>query len=141
VKRERLTQAEIVGWSVVGFGAGLFAGLLAAGRLGRVTRGRLGDEVRAFNARHTTSAVALAASVTAAFRADPTLAPHALSAVAVSHATVELVGWVPDRLTRARAVRVANGVPGLASAIDGILVRGEDDFGAAPDLSLADQPA
>jgi len=141
VKRERLTQAEIVGWSVIGFGAGMLAGLLAAGRLGRVTRGRLGDEVRAFGARHTTSAVALAASVTAAFRADPALASHSLRAVAVSHGTVELAGWVPDRLTRARALRVANGVPGLDSAIDGILVRGEDDLGKAPDLTLADQPA
>jgi len=141
VKRERLTQAEIVGWSVVGFGAGILGGLLAAGWLGRITRGRLRDEVRAFGARHATSAVALAAAVPAAFRADPALAPHGISAVAVSHGTVELVGWVPDRLTRARAVRVANGVPGLEGAIDGILVHGEDDLGGAPDLTLADQTA
>ena len=140
MKRERLTQAEIIGWSVVGFGAGLFGGLLAAGWLGRVTRGRLRDEVRAFGDRHSTTAVAFAAAVTAAFRADPALASHDISAVAVSHRTVELVGWVPDRPTRARAVRVANGVPGLEAAIDGILVHGEDDLGAHG-MTLADQSA
>jgi hypothetical protein len=133
VKRERLSQAEILGWSVVGFGAGLLGGLLAAGRLGRVTRGRLGDEVRAFRARSTTSAVA--------FRADPALASLDLSAVAVSRGTVELAGWVPDRGTRARAMRVANGVPGLEAVINSILVHGEDDLAGAPDLTLADQPA
>ena len=85
--------------------------------------------------------MALAASVTSAFRADPALAPHDISAVAVSHATVELVGWVPDRLTRARAVRVANALPGIEAAINGILVHGEDDLAGAPDLTLADQSA
>jgi hypothetical protein len=141
VKRERLSQAEILGWSVVGFGAGLLGGLLAAGRLGRVTSGRLGDEVRAFRARSTTSAVALASAVAAAFRADSALASLDLSAVAVSRGTVELAGWVPDRGTRARAMRVANGVPGLEAVINSILVHGEDDLAGAPDLTLADQPA
>jgi hypothetical protein len=141
VKPERLSQAEILGWSVIGFGAGLMGGLVAAGWLGRVTRGRLRDEVRAFRTGEGTSVVSLAASVTAAFRADPALAPHNLSAVGVSRGTVELAGWVPDRLARARAMRIANSVPGLDAVINGILVHGEDDLATAPGLTLADQSA
>jgi len=141
VKRERLSQAEILGWSVVGFGAGLAAGLFAAGRLGRVTRGRIRNEVRAFGARSATSLGALAEAVTAALRSDAMLAPHRLSAIAVTGGTVELVGWVADRPARARAMRVANAVPGLDGVINGILVHGEDDLSRAPDLTLADQSA
>ena len=47
MKRERLSTAETLGWSVVGFGLGLAGGLWAAGRLGRITPGRLADELRA----------------------------------------------------------------------------------------------
>jgi len=35
VRRERLSTAETLGWSAVGFGAGLVGGLWAAGWLGR----------------------------------------------------------------------------------------------------------
>lgn len=136
MKRERLSTAETLGWSVVGFGAGLIGGLWAAGWLGRVTRGRLADEVRAFRTPAGTSAVALAATVQAALDADPSLAPHGLGAVAVARGTVELTGWVPDRKTRAAAVRVAAQVPGLDDTINSILVHGEDDLAPAPGLTL-----
>lgn len=141
MKRERLSQAEILGWSVVGFGAGLLGGLVAAGWAGRVTRGRLGDAIQALGTRGAPSVMDLAGAVSGAYQSDPDFAPYGLSAVAVSHGTVELVGWVPDRRTRALAVRKANGVPGLEAVINSILVHGEDDLAGASDLTLADQSA
>ncbi len=141
MKRERLTSSEALGWSLVGFGAGIVGGLWAAGRLGRVTRGRLTDEVRAVRTPAGASAMALAEAVRQALQADPTLAPHGLSAVAVTRGTVELTGWVPDRRTRAHAVRVASLVPGLADLINSILVQGEDNVGAPRALSLEGRTA
>ena len=141
MKRERLSRGEILGWSVVGFGAGVVGGLWAAGWLGRITRGRLADEVRAFRSRAGASPAALAESVRLALAADPTLAPHALDALVVSRGTVELTGWVPDRPARARAFRVANQVPGLDGLINSILVHGEDDLSSPAGLSLAGRSA
>jgi BON domain len=141
VKRERLSSSEALGWSMVGFGAGIVGGLWAASRLGRVTRDRLADEVRAVRTPAGASAVALAESVRQALQADPTLAPHGLRVVAVTRGTVELTGWVPDRRTRARAVRIASQVPGLADLINSLLVQGEDDVGAPPELSLEGRSA
>lgn len=141
MKRERLSTAETLGWSVVGFGAGLVGGLWAAGWVGRVTRGRIRDEVRAFRAPGGTSSVALAEAVQAALQADPGLAPHGLHAVAVTRGTVELTGWVPDRRTRAQAVRVAALVPDLEDIINSILVHGEDDVAAPVELTLEGRSA
>ncbi len=141
MSRERMSRGEILGWSVVGFGAGMAGGLWLANWLGRVTRGRLADEARAFTRRGGPSAVALAGAVRAALTDDPALAPHELGALAVSRGTVELTGWVPDRAARAHAFRVANQVPGLDGIINSILVHGEDDlagaFAGAPDAQRA----
>lgn len=139
--RERMSRGEIMGWSVIGFGAGVVGGLLAAGWLGRVTRGRLPDEFRAVRLRGGTSPVALAESVRLALAADATLAPYELDALGVSRGTVELMGWVPDRPARARAVRVANQVPGLDGLINSILVHGEDDLAPPHGVSLAERSA
>jgi hypothetical protein len=141
VKRERLSTAETLGWSVIGFGAGLAGGLWAAGWLGRVTRGRIADEVRAYRTPAGTSSVALAQAVQAALDSDPGLEAHGLTAVAVTRRSVELTGWVPDRPTRARAVRVAALVPGLEDLINSILVHGEDDIPSPPQLVLEDLSA
>lgn len=141
MKRERLSTAETLGWSVVGFGAGLVGGLWAAGWLGRVTRGRISDEVRAFRAPRGVSSMALAEAVQAALQTDPVLAAHGLHAVPVMRGTVELTGWVPDRRTRAQAVRVAVQVPGLVDIINSILVHGEDDVAAPVELTLEGRSA
>ena len=141
MRRERLSQGEILGWSVIGFVAGIAGGLWAAARLGRVTPGRFGSEMRAARGREGGSPVALAESVRVALAADPALAPHELGALAVTRGTVELTGWVPDRPARARAFRVASVVPGLDHLINSILVRGEDDRSAGPGLTLADRSA
>ncbi len=141
MKRERLGTAETLGWSVVGFGAGLVGGLWAAVWLGRVTRGRLADEVRVLRTPGGTSSVALAEAVVAALQAEAGLAPHGLHAVAVTRGTVELTGWVPDRRTRAHAVRVATQVPGLRDLINSVLVHGEDDLAARPELTLEGRSA
>ena len=141
MKQERLSRGEILGWSVVGFGAGVVGGLWAAGWLGRITRGRLADEFRAVRSRSDASPVALAESVRQALATDAALAPFELEALAVSRGTVELTGWVSDRPARARAFRVANQVPGLDGLINSILVHGEDDLTTPPGLSLAGRSA
>lgn len=132
MSRERMSRGEILGWSVVGFGAGIAGGLWLATRLGRVTRGRIADEARALAHGAGPSAVALAGRVRAALTADPLLAVHDLDAHAVRPGTVELTGWVPDRAARTHAFRVANQVPGLDGLINSILVHGEDDLQAVP---------
>jgi len=141
VKRERLSTAETLGWSVIGFGLGLAGGLWVAGRLGRVTSGRLADDLRMSRAPVGGSAVALAEAVRAALAADPALAAHALGAAAVMQGTVELTGWVPDRRTRAHAVRLARHVQGLTDIINSILVHGEDDVGIPATLTLKGRSA
>ncbi len=141
MKRERLHTGEILGWSVLGFGAGVVGGLWAAGWLGRVSPGRLTDEVRVLQNRGGISPVALAEAVRLALAADPVLAPHDLRIVAGTRGTVELTGWVPDRPTRARAVRAANQVPGLDGVINSILVHGEDDLSGSHGLTLAGRSA
>ena len=141
MKRERLSSSEALGWSLVGFGAGIVGGLWAAGRLGRVTRGRLADEVRAVRTPSGASAVALAESVHQALQADPALAPLGLRTLAVTRGTVEVIGWVPDRRSRAHAVRVASQVPGVVDLINSLLVQGEDNVGAPPELSLEGRSA
>jgi osmotically-inducible protein OsmY len=141
VKRERLSTAETLGWSVVGFGLGLAGGLWAAGRLGRVTGARLADDLRVSRAPVGGTGVALAETVRAALAADPALAAHALGAAAVMKGTVELTGWVPDRRTRAHAVRMASQVPGLTDIINSILVHGEDDVATPVALTLKGRSA
>lgn len=141
MKRERLNRGTILGWSVVGFGAGVLGGLWAAGWLARVRRNRLADDFRSVRRRGITTPVVLAAAVRLALAADPALTPHALSALPVSRGTVELTGWVPDRTIRARAVRIASQVPGLDDLINSILVHGEDDISSGPGLTLAGRSA
>jgi hypothetical protein len=141
VKRERLSTAETLAWSAVGIAAGVMGGLWAAGWVGRMTRARLAGGFRAMRAPRATTAVALAAAVRRALAADPVLAPHELTPIPVSHATVELTGWVPDRATRARAVRVAGAVSGLDDLINSVLVHGEDDLRPVPELTLEGRSA
>lgn len=141
MKRERLSTAETLGWSAVGFGIGIVGGLWAAGWLGRVTRARLTDEFRALRAPDDDSPVHLAEAIRAALAADPDLAALPLRPIAVSRGTVELTGWVPDRRSRARAVRVAAQVPGVDDLINSILVHGEDDGFSPAGLTIEGRSA
>lgn len=141
MSRERMSRGEILGWSVVGFGAGIAGGLWLASRLGRMSRGRVADEAMAFGRRRGPSAMTLAGAVRAALARDPALAAHALDAIGVSRGTVELTGWVPDRAARAHAFRVANQVPGLDDVINSILVHGEDDLSGGYGSTAEARPA
>ncbi len=141
MKRERLNTAETLGWSVFGLGLGIAGGLWAAGWLGRVTRGRLSDEIRAVRTPHGGSPAALAAAVGDALSADPALSAHRIRAVPITRGTVELTGWVPERLIRAQAVRLAAQVPGLTDLINSILVHGEDDVASPPELTVEGRSA
>jgi len=141
VKRERLNTAETLGWSILGFGLGMAGGLWAAGWVGRVSRRRLADEFRAVRAPAPSSSAALADAVADALAAEPSLASHDLRPVPVARGTVELTGWVPDRQSRTRAVRIASAVPGLVDLINSILVHGEDDLSSPPELTLEGRSA
>lgn len=141
MKRERLSTAESLGWSLASFGAGLFGGLWAGAWIGRVTRGRLAADVRALRSPAGRTTVALAGAVQEALASDPTLSAHNLRCLAVSGRRVELLGWVPDRPSRARAFRLATNVPGLENVINSILVHGEDDLPTPPTLTLEGRSA
>lgn len=141
MNRKRLGTVDALGWSMVGFALGVVGGLWAGGALGRVTRARISEGIDAFRAPDAPSPVALAQGVEALLAADPALAALALRVVPVTRGTVELTGWVPDRATRARTIRLAARVPGLVTLNDSILVRGEDDLPGPPILTLEDRPA
>jgi osmotically-inducible protein OsmY len=61
--------------------------------------------------------------------------------VGVMPGVVELHGWVPTRVIRARAARLASAVPGVERVVNSILVQGEDDKNLKPTRSLTDQSA
>lgn len=137
MSRERLSRGETLAWSVAGFGAGIVGGLWMARWLGRVTRDSLAGQVLAVRHGAGATTVTLAERVRRALVADPALSAHPLGVLAVSRGTVELVGWVPDRSTRAHAFRTANQVRGLDGVINSILVHGEDDL---PEAAGAQHP-
>ncbi|MGH7628148.1 MAG: BON domain-containing protein, partial [Gemmatimonadales bacterium] len=87
------------------------------------------------------SAAGSARAVAAALAADPELRELGLEVTPVASGTVELHGWVRTRAARARAGRLARGVPGVEAVINSILVRGEDDRTLSPDYLATDQSA
>ncbi len=138
-----MTPGERLGWIVAGLGAGLLAGLVLGELFGAVNRRRLAGAVRSFGqdpGRRLRPAEA-ARTVRAALHEDELLHDQNLSVVATAPGTVELHGWLGSRTLRARAARIVADLPGIDSLINGILVRGEDDLVAHPDLAITDQTA
>ncbi len=140
---DRLSGGELLLWATLGAGAGLVAGFALSEWVGGVNRrrvsrvvGRLRD---AAPSRLTTSASVHA--VEAALQAEPRLAGLTIEVRAVSRGAVELRGWVPNRLARTVAGRVALAAPGIESVINSILVRGEDDRVLSKDKRATDQSA
>ncbi len=141
-KQDRLGAAEIAGWSAVGLGVGLLAGVLAGQWVGLVNGGRLRRawEGRGAERPGPRAPVAAARLVRQALADHPDLAPLGLTVLGVSPGVVELGGWVETRRLRAQASRYAREVPGIDSVINRILVRGEDDI-SYTDLQVTNQPA
>ncbi len=140
MNRARLTRGQALGWSAIGFGAGVVTGFLTGQWLGRVTRARIGSDMLGPEIPGPPGP-SLVRAAAEAIDADPRLQPHGLKANLVTGRTVELSGWVPDRPTRTRAMRLIHSLPGIDSVINSILVHGEDDFDVPPDESPATQSA
>ena len=136
--RDRLSPAEIIGWSALGAVTGLALGIAAGALAGDVNRGRIQRGVRRLRDQPPPSlpSAAAARAAAAALASHDELGPLGLGVFAVSPNTVELRGWVPSRPVRTAAARIAGTVPGVDRVINSILVRGEDDRpvheGAAP---------
>ena len=138
--KEHLSPSQTAGWSLVGFAAGFMAGIILGEWFGPTTPRQLAERRAGAGRRGPRSTAAdAAARVQAALATDPDLA--ALSARLVGPRTVEVTGWVDDRAARARAARLAKGLPDIDSLINSVLVRGEDDQRRFPDLRLTDQSA
>ncbi|MGH7525727.1 MAG: BON domain-containing protein [Gemmatimonadales bacterium] len=140
---DRLSGGELLLWTTLGVGAGLVAGFALSEWIGGVNRRRVGrvvDRLRdAAPSRLTTSASVRA--VETALQAEPRLAGLTIELRAVARGAVELRGWVPNRLARTVAGRVALAAPGIESVINSILVRGEDDRVLSKDKRATDQSA
>jgi BON domain-containing protein len=126
---DRLNAGEALWWAALGTGAGLLAGIGLGAWVGGVSRGRV--QRAAHRLREAAPPqLTIGASVQAvrvALQAEPRLSKLGIQAVPVSRGVVELRGWVPSRSARTVAGRTALAVPGIASVINSILVRGEDD--------------
>jgi osmotically-inducible protein OsmY len=136
VKR-RTSLVGLLGWSVGGAALGLAAGLIVSETLGEVGPARIRGMVRKRRRPAPARTGQLARLVRQALRLDPALSLLTLHALAVSAGTVELHGWVGTRALRARAARVARGVPGVDAIINCILVHGEDDFDSPEDSTAS----
>lgn len=142
--RTQLSAFQIVTWAAVGLTGGLVVGFVLAEWLGDVNAPRVRRAARRMRQpppRPVLSAASTARATAAALAADPELCELGLAATPVSSGTVELHGWVRTRAARARAGRVAAGVPGVDAVINSILVRGEDDRTHSPDYLATDQSA
>lgn len=116
-----------MGWAVLGVGTGLTVGLLLGEWLeGRRLRHRPDDRPRAPAAARTIPQTVEA--VRNAFDQHGEFDAPGVTVRALAPGLVELGGWVGDRATRARVIRIAKAVPGIRDVLDSVLVHGEDDI-------------
>jgi hypothetical protein len=138
---ERPSSTELLAWTLVGLATGLVAGAVAGAWLrpdpdAEDARGARTPEPAARPLR-----VADASRVVLErLRHDTALSALPLEVLAVGPGMIELHGWVGSRAERARAARLAAGVPGITTLVNSLLVHGEDDY-PTPVLDADDQPA
>ncbi len=141
-EKDRLSGGETLGWTLAGFGVGLLAGVAAAALLGRGVPTRVR---RAFGTLRGPAAlpptIAAGARAVRAAIDQSDLRHFTIDVVAVRANVVELHGWVPTRLIRSRAFRLASQVAGIEQVINSLLVQGEDDKRLKTVSSLTDQTA
>jgi len=112
---------------------GLAAGTLAGFLLGELWGPTASRAIRTpKRAAQKSSVAALVEATHEALAADPTVAACGLEVTPVGRRAVELHGWVPNRATRARALRHVREALPEASVIDCLLVHGEDDDALEP---------
>ncbi|MBA3522093.1 MAG: BON domain-containing protein [Gemmatimonadales bacterium] len=141
-QQTRLSGSNVLLWATLGVGTGMVAAFALSEWVGGVNPPRVrGAARRLREATHQRPTTAAAVRVVeTALRADPRLASLGIEVVPVRRCVVELRGWVPSRVARTIAGRVALACPGVESVINSILVRGEDDR-AVEDGHATDQSA
>jgi hypothetical protein len=142
--RTSLSAFQVVIWTATGVAGGLVLGFALGEWVGDVNAPRVRRAARRMREPPpppALTAAGAARAVATALAADPELRELGLQVTLVSRGTVELHGWVRSRAERARAARLARGVPGVESVINSILVRGEDDRTHTPDYLATDQSA
>ena len=124
--RPRGSLTEMLGWVLLGVGAGLSAGLLLGERIEwRGRRARSRPIVGGLHERM--SIVRSVAAVRQELADHDDFAALDLTVRAVAPGVVELGGWVDDRRIRARLIQFARAIPGIDGVHDRLLVHGEDD--------------
>ena len=127
-RRRHDARANLMGWTMLGVGAGLTVGFVVGERLRwqRLRRRPDGQPHAPAGApptiAQTVKAVRNALEQAKAFQA------LGITVSAQAPGVVEVSGWVDDRATRSQVVRFAQNVPGIREVLDSVLVRGEDDI-------------
>ncbi|MEO8449036.1 MAG: hypothetical protein ABI647_04555 [Gemmatimonadota bacterium] len=132
VRRPRAGSSNLVAVSLIGLGLGLVAGVVA----GELLRGR---KLRPTGRKKKVESDAKVIAIRSRLRRDAGLAALRFVILKAGPHAVELHGWVPTRLERSRALRLAREAaePGI-HVVDCLLVHGEDDIDL-PDLSDDDE--
>ncbi len=131
VRRRTSGGAALLGPALLALGLGALAGFVLGELYGPSAE-------RSLTEPRTGTAPSLAELVhdaQAALAADSQLADLELEVLPVSRQTVELHGWVPSRLLRSRAYRVAQEALSAGQVVNHLLVRGEDDA-TSPTLDI-----
>lgn len=141
-RKGKLSGGEVLGWTLAGLATGLLAGVTAASWLGRGGGNPISRAIGHWRrvTRPARNISTPARSAQAALDASD-LQSFGITAIGVMPGVVEIRGWVPSRAIRAKAARIAAGVPGIERVVNCILVHGEDDKIHKPTRSVADQSA
>jgi hypothetical protein len=135
VRRTASRSDSLLGPALVGLALGATVGFMVGELFGpRAERHLVAPSSDAAHSPRRTMAELVAAALTA-LSEDRELSRLSLEVIPVSRQVVELHGWVPTRLLRTRALRVAAAAVGAQSVVNRLLVRGEDDA-AHPDLGV-----
>jgi hypothetical protein len=129
--------------AVTGLGLGFLAGFTLRTLIGDVDRARL--RLWLGRRRHiptpSLSPRTVAERIETALRREPDLASLGLAVVPARRGHVELHGWVPNRATSARALRLATEAAPSVVVTNRLLVRGEDDLVPEPPMTEERRPA
>lgn len=128
LRRRHDARANLMGWTMLGVGAGLAVGLVIGERIQWRWFCRRPDDLPDAPAGAPPTIVQTVKAVRNAL--EQAKAFHALGITVRAQApgVVEVSGWVDDRATRAQVVRFAQSVSGIREVLDSVLVRGEDDI-------------
>jgi len=120
--------------ALIGFGTGVFLGMITGSMLGDVDHDRVKRAVRRIRPREPDvpdDPVQLERELREAFKARPATRSVDITARALGSGMVELTGTVPTERTRELADQVARTVPGADVIVNRLLVKG---------LEAPDQP-